>query len=101
MKKLLSILVCCALVLSSVFGFSHSAIAKNTQKIKVEKSKPYAGKQVDVTITNGGMKIAGTITYPKNISKRCPAILLLPGYMGERDELPVTGSAIASEGGKG
>jgi len=60
--------------------------------------QPWPGKQVDLTIENEGMYFAATITYPKDIEQPCPAVLLLPGFLGERDELPVTGTHVSAEG---
>ena len=61
---------------------------------------PYPGKQIDIILNNEGMNFVGTITYPENIDKPCPAILLLPGFTGERDELPITNTFSPAEGGK-
>jgi hypothetical protein len=61
---------------------------------------PYAGEEVDIVLENQGMNFVGTITYPINLDKTCPAVLLLPGFMGERDELPVSGTYVTLEGGK-
>lgn len=66
----------------------------------LKDAKPYPGKQVDVVFMNEGMKVAATITYPSNLSKKCPAVVLLPGYLGERDELPVTGTTVPAEGSR-
>lgn len=67
---------------------------------KEAKVTPYAGKQVDVIMQNEGMNFAGTIVYPANIDKPCPAVLLLPGFLGERDELPVVNTFVPAEGGR-
>ena len=61
---------------------------------------PYTGKQVDVIINNEGMNFVGTIAYPEDIDEPCPAVLLLPGFMGERDELPVANTSVLAEGGR-
>jgi hypothetical protein len=61
---------------------------------------PYAGEEVDIVLENQCMNFVGTITYPKDLDDPCPAVLLLPGFMGERDELPVAGTQVASEGGR-
>jgi hypothetical protein len=59
---------------------------------------PYAGKQIDVMLTNKGMNFVGTITYPKTINKPCPGVLLLPGFLGERDELAIRNAYVPNEG---
>ena len=61
---------------------------------------PYPGKELDIVLTNQGMNFVGTITYPRNLDKTCPAVLLLPGFMGERDGLPVSGTYVIPEGGR-
>lgn len=61
---------------------------------------PYAGKQLDIILTNKGMNFVGTITYPKNLDRPCPAILLLPGFTGERDEIPIANTFVPAEGGR-
>ncbi|PNR97221.1 S9 family peptidase [Petrotoga sp. 9PWA.NaAc.5.4] len=60
----------------------------------------WPGKQVDLLIENEGMFFAATITYPEDIEQSCPAVLLLPGFLGERDELPVTGTHVPAEGNR-
>lgn len=78
--------------------------------------KAAEGKQVDVIIKSGKSYLAGTLSYPFKrdtiilpglLAKESDfygetqaAVLLLPGFLGERDELPVTGTASPSEGGK-
>ena len=82
------------------------------------------GRQVDVMIPSGRSYIAGTFILPFRATGReqadflpgfireifgkktsyyfylRPAVLLLPGFLGERDELPVAGTASVAEGGK-
>jgi len=69
-------------------------------KPKETKITPYAGKQVDIVMNNNGMNFVGTIVYPSNIDKPCPGVLLLPGFMGERDELPVVNTSVPAEGSR-
>lgn len=83
MKKLIVSLILLALLLGSC-----ATIAV----------QPTPGEQVDVIITAGDSYVVGTVTYPADLSEPVPAVLLLPGFMGERDELPVTGTFSMEEG---
>ncbi len=61
---------------------------------------PTPGEQVDVVIPSGDSYVVGTVTYPEDLTEPVPAVLLLPGFLGERDELPVAGTASVQEGGR-
>lgn len=61
---------------------------------------PTPGEQVDVVIPSGDSYVVGTVTYPRELAAPVPAVLLLPGFLGERDELPVAGTASVQEGGR-
>lgn len=61
---------------------------------------PTPGEQVDVIIRSGDSYFVGTATYPQDLTEPVPAVLLLPGFLGERDELPVAGTASVQEGGR-
>lgn len=62
--------------------------------------RPTPGEQVDVVIPAGDSYIVGTVTYPTDLAEPVPAVLLLPGFLGERDELPVAGTFSPQEGGR-
>jgi hypothetical protein len=86
-------LVIALLLVSTVVAFGQ-------EEVCVPVPTPYAGKQVDVLLYNEGMYFVGTLVYPSNVDKPCPGVLLLPGFMGERDELPVVDTSMPAEGGR-
>lgn len=61
---------------------------------------PTPGKDVDIILRNEGMNFVGTIRYPKDLSKPVPAVLLLPGFSDERNELPVYGTTVIEDGNR-
>ena len=61
---------------------------------------PTPGKDVDIILRNSGMNFVGTIRYPKDISKPVPAVLLLPGFSDERNELPIYGTTVVDDGNR-
>jgi len=48
-------------------------------------------REVPVTFQNEGMTLRGILTYPESLYPERPAILLLHGFMGQKNEAPIIG----------
>ncbi|MCG8454007.1 MAG: prolyl oligopeptidase family serine peptidase [Spirochaetales bacterium] len=83
-----------------VVAFVFSSCASNSVSTASLPVVVTPGEHVDVFIPSGESYAVGTMAYPEELAEPVPAVLLLPGFMGERDELPVTGTYSPQEGGR-
>ena len=90
MGKKVSIIILSLLLILSTFVFDLSK-AEAFEKKDLLVHKDEVSERI-IKIPKGNETIVGTLPIPQNATKPCKVLLMLHGFAGQRNELPITNS---------